>query len=227
MMRSNRMAIFLAALMLAASVGAILARPGKKLSEERPAISLDAMVPRQFGDWHEAPSGLVQVVNPQTKEVLDKLYSQVLARVYVNSAGYRVMLSIAYGSDQRGSLQAHKPDVCYPAQGFVVEKSESALLATATGDVRVQRMLATLGARQEPVTYWFTFGDTVVQGTTQKKIVELMFGLTGRIPDGLLFRVSSIDPDPVRAFQLQDQFSYQLLQSLPPADRKRLSGLDS
>jgi hypothetical protein len=49
--------------------------------------------------------------------------------------------------------------------------------------------------------------------------------LTGRIPDGLLFRVSSIDPDPARAWRKQDEFVGQLLAALPPAERWCLSGL--
>jgi EpsI family protein len=89
----------------------------------------------------------------------------------------------------------------------------------------VRRLFSTLGARQEPVTYWFTVGDQAVMGTTQKKLVELQFGLTGRVPDGLLFRVSSIDGDQARGNQMQDLFVNQLLQAVPVADRKRLSGL--
>ncbi len=75
------------------------------------------------------------------------------------------------------------------------------------------------------MTYWFTVGDKAVQGTTQKKLVELRFGLTGRIPDGMLFRVSSIDADQAHANQMQDQFVNQLLQAVSAAGRKRLSGL--
>jgi EpsI family protein len=168
----------------------------------------------------------VQVVNPQTQELLDKLYSQILTRTYVNAGGYRVMLSLAYGNDQRGSLQAHKPEVCYPAQGFQVSNVETANLKTGFGTIPVRRLFGTLGARQEPVTYWFTVGDKAVMGTTQKKLVELRFGLTGRIPDGMLFRVSSIDADQGKAYQAQEQFVNQLLQAVAPADRKRLSGLD-
>lgn len=56
-------------------------------------------------------------------------------------------------------------------------------------------------------------------------MVDLRYGLTGRIPDGMLFRVSSIDADEARAYQAQEQFVNQLLQSLSPAERKRLSGL--
>ena len=61
------------------------------------------------------------MVNPQTQELLDKLYSEVLTRVYVNASGYRIMRSLAYGFDQRGAMQAHMPEVCYPAQGFILK----------------------------------------------------------------------------------------------------------
>ena len=56
-----------------------------------------------------------------------------------------------------------------------------------------------------------------------------MSGLSaaGRIPDGMLFRVSSIDGDQARAYRYQDQFVVQLLQSVSPTERERLSGLGS
>jgi len=221
----ERNALFIAALMFLASLGAILARPSVKLAGERPAISLESMIPKQFGDWREEPQRTLQVINPQTQELLDKVYSQVLTRVYVNAEGYRLMLSLAYGSDQRGSLQAHKPEVCYPAQGFTLHSNSPMELSTAFGAIPARRLFTALGARQEPVTYWFTVGDTAVVGKTQKRLVELRYGLTGRIPDGLLFRISSIDPDQPRAFRYQDQFINQLLGTVSPADRKRLSGL--
>jgi EpsI family protein len=218
-------ALLIAVLMIVAAVGAIVAQPGTKAADARPAISLESMVPRQFGDWREAPQMQLQVVNPQTQEMLDRLYSEILTRVYVNASGYRLMLSLAYGSDQRGSMQAHMPEVCYPAQGFALKKNEPGKLATAYGEIPVRRLFATIGTRQEPLTYWFTVGDKAVQGRAQKRIVELTFGLTGRIPDGMLFRVSSIDADQARAYQLQAQFIDQLLQAASPAARKRLSGL--
>ncbi|MFY9328513.1 MAG: exosortase C-terminal domain/associated protein EpsI [Georgfuchsia sp.] len=93
-------------------------RPSTKIAEVSPAISLENMIPKAFGDWREEPQKNVQVVNPQTQALLNKLYSQIVSRVYVNPEGYRIMLSVAYGSDQRGSLQAHKPEVCYRA--FVI-----------------------------------------------------------------------------------------------------------
>lgn len=221
----SRTSLLIAALMCAASVGAILAKPTRKVAEERPSVTLEAMIPRQFGEWREEPQRVAQVVNPQTQELLDKLYSEVLSRIYVNGSGYRVMMSVAYGSDQRGGLQAHKPEVCYPAQGFVVHSNEGGRIATSKGEIPVRRLFTTLGPRQEPLTYWFTVGDKVVQNKTQKRIVDLAFGLTGRIPDGLLFRVSSIDPDKERAYRVQERFVGELLDSSSAETLKRLSGL--
>lgn len=210
--------------MVIASIGAILAKPAARLADER-AISLEQIVPKAFGDWREEPQRYVHVVNPQTQEILDRIYSQVLERVYVNEAGYRIMLSLAYGSDQRGSLQAHKPEVCYPAQGFSLHKNDAASLQTPFGEIPVRRLYTSMGARQEPVTYWFTVGDRAIQGKLQKRLIEIKLGLTGRIPDGLLFRISSIDGDQARAYRYQDQFIVQLLQTVSPEDRQRLSGL--
>lgn len=211
--------------MCTASVGAILVKPGTKAADRGPAIDLETMVPRRFGGWREESRPVAQVINPQTRELLDKLYSQILSRTYVNAEGYRIMLSIAYGNDQRGDLQAHKPEVCYPAQGFTLQSMTAALLATEFGSIPATRLFTTMGQRKEPVTYWFTVGDSAVQSAIQKRIVEFRYGLTGQIPDGMLFRVSSIDGDQARAFQFQDQFVTELLGAVAPADRIRLSGL--
>lgn len=221
----SRTSLLIAALMCAASVGAIFAKPTRKVAEERPSVTLEAMIPRQFGEWREEPQRVAQVVNPQTQELLDKLYSEVLSRIYVNGSGYRVMVSVAYGSDQRGGLQAHKPEACYPAQGFIVHSNEAGRIATSKGEIPVRRLFTTLGPRQEPLTYWFTVGDKVVQNKTHKRIVDLAFGLTGRIPDGLLFRVSSIDADRERAYRVQEKFVGELLDASPAETLKRLSGL--
>lgn len=224
MMRSNRMAFLIAALMFAASIGAIVARPGMQAARLGPAFSLEAMIPKRFGDWREESQRMVQVVNPQAQKMLDETYSQVLTRTYVNADGYRIMLSLAYGSDQRGSMRAHEPESCYPGAGFTLHRREESQLATPFGKIPVRRLFTSKGSRVEPLTYWVRVGDKAVPGW-QWKLVELSYTLTGRIPDGLIFRVSSIDPNQARANQLQDQFINRLLKTVSPAERKRLSGL--
>ncbi len=224
-MKLNYTALTLAVLMCGASVAGIATRPSAKAADKGNVISLDTMVPKGFGDWTELRDQGVQVVNPQTKELLDKLYSQILTRSYVNKQGYRIMLSLAYGDDQRGGLQAHRPEVCYPAQGFALGKVEDGALPTAFGNIEVRRLSTTLGARNEPVTYWLTVGDQVIKSKFDQRIAQIRLGLTGQIPDGLLFRISSIDNDAARGFEMQQKFAADMMAAVPAATRKQLSGL--
>jgi EpsI family protein len=224
-MSTLRIAVALAALMCSASVIATFGQQAAPAQRRAPSIQLEQAVPQQFGPWRIDPSQAAMVVNPQTQQLLDKLYGEVLTRTYVNPQGYRIMLSLAYGSDQRGALQAHKPEVCYVAQGFSLLHTDSADINTSYGPILGRRMSTQLGSRLEPVTYWFTMGDQTVRSRFERRMVEVRAGLTGQIPDGLLFRVSSIDAAPARAFVEHDRFVNDMLAAVTPADRIRLSGL--
>ena len=226
-MKMNRIAMTVAVLMCTVSVAGIVVRPSAKASEKGTGIVLESVVPKGFGEWVELPEQNAQVVNPQTKELLDKLYSQLLTRTYVDKQGYRIMLSMAYGDDQRGGLQAHRPEVCYPAQGFKLGKVEDGVLATSYGNIEVRRLSTTFGARNEPITYWLTVGDQIIRTAFEKRVAQIRLGLTGQIPDGLLFRISSIDADTAHAFAMQQKFVADMMASVPPTARKQLSGLSA
>jgi EpsI family protein len=223
--RMLRVAAIACAAMISASVGALALRPTANRSQAS-SFQLSYVVPEQFGRWRAVP-GAVEVVNPQTQQMLDKLYSQMLARTYVNERGERIMLSVAYGNDQRGDLQAHMPEVCYPAQGFaLVGAKQRTNVATPAGPLPVQRLHARLGQRSEPISYWFTFGSQALttDAPWAKRMIELRFGLSGAVPDGILVRVSSIEGDAAAAFVLHDAFIRELVEALAPADRSKLVG---
>jgi len=219
-------ALVLGLAMGAASIAPVMLRDGDFAGARLAPMDLERVVPREFGLWHEMAAA-VQVVNPQSKELIDKLYSQVLTRSYVNSSGQVVMLTIAYGNDQRGNLEVHKPEVCYPAQGFTVYQNVTGSLATSSGSISVRRLETSMGPRREPVTYWSTLDGGVIENRIQKRLSELKSTLAGRVPDGLLVRVSSIDPDTAHAWQVHQAFVDALLQSLPDADRARMAGLST
>jgi EpsI family protein len=210
--------------MVLAAIASVVLRPSEKAAQ--PPIVLERAVPKSFADWHEVQNPAIQVINPQTQELLDKLYSQVLTRTYSNAAGYRIMLSMAYGDDQRGGLQAHRPEVCYPAQGFTLRDVNDGKVATAYGKIDVRRLLTTLGPRNEPVTYWLTVGDRIVAGTLDMRLAQIRREITGQIPDGVLFRVSSIDDNSARAFSTQELFAADMIAAVSPDVRRRLSGLE-
>jgi EpsI family protein len=188
---------------------------------------LRANIPLLFGSWQHVPTA-PQVVNPQTQQILDALYSEVVARTYAQTQTegqrYHVMMSVAYGNDQRGGLEAHRPEVCYPAQGFVLQDQRDDVLATRHGAVQVRRLRTSIGTRQEPITYWFAMAQTQNASAFDRRMTRLRATLTGSIPDGILMRVSSIDADPQRAWRMQDAFIMSLLDALPAATRARLLG---
>jgi EpsI family protein len=224
-MDQTKRAALVAGGMLFTAGAAALLKPDPKNLESTSTFDLQAIVPKQFGVWTHEPNASVAMVDPQAKQLLDKIYSQILTRTYKNDAGYRVMLSIAYGSDQRGALQAHKPEICYPAQGFSMQSGIDTSVETPLGILPVRQLRMVLGARKEPVTYWFTVGEQAVVTAFDRRLATLKSIMTGRIPDGLLFRVSSIDADSTLAFKKQNEFVLQLLSALSPTARMRLSGL--
>lgn len=219
-----RTALITAALMFAASAAAVALRPTHKLADAGPKVDLEAMIPKQFGDWRIDNSIAPVLPSPDQQAALDKIYNQVLARTYINNRGQRVMLSIAYGGDQSDSMQVHKPEVCYAAQGFQVKNSSVGQLATDYGELPVKRLVATLSNRVEPITYWITVGDEVINVGFKQKVAQLKYGLTGNVPDGMLVRASSLDRNENSAYELQQAFLSEMITALPKEARLRIAG---
>lgn len=201
------------------------ARPTIKVSDLHPGFKLEQVFPERFGDWVVDPNVPVVVPPPDQQALLNKIYNQTLARTFVNRRGERVMLSVAYGGDQSDGLTVHIPDICYPGQGFKVTETQDARLSVAPGFViPVRHLLTTLGPRVEPVTYWVLMGDEATTSNTQRRLVSLRFGLKRLIPEGMLVRVSSINPDMQAALAVHARFVNDLVASVPPADRERIVG---
>ena len=217
--------LVIALCMFAAAGMALALKPTQKVADAGPKVDLEVLIPKQFGDWKIDTTIVPLLADPEVQAKLDKIYNQTLTRTYVNSRGEHIMLSIAYGGDQSDSMAVHKPEVCYPAQGFQILKSPTIeTFATDEGSIPVKRLVATQGQRIEPITYWTTVGGTVAVKGMKWKLQQIKYGLTGKIPDGLLFRVSSIQADDAKAYQTQDAFARDLLKAMTPSGRKRIIG---
>lgn len=210
--------------MFAAAGMALALKPTAMVSAQGPKIDLETLIPKQFGEWKIDETIAPLIANPEQEALINRIYDQTLSRTYINARGERIMLSIAYGGDQSDAMQVHKPEACYPAQGFQILKNANDIFSTGDSNIPVRRLVATLGPRVEPITYWTTIGDTVAVDGFKWKLQQLKFGLTGKIPDGLLFRVSSIQADDTAAYAAQDDFTRELLRELSPDARKRIIG---
>ncbi len=212
-------------LMLAAAGMAIAMRPTQKIADNGPRIDLENSIPAQFFDWTIDPRVVPIAVDPEVQQKLDAIYDQTLSRTYINSNGQQIMLSIAYGGDQSGDKsQVHRPEFCYASQGFQLKNKFESQIEMDRGVLPVRRLEAVQGGRNEPITYWITVGDQATLPGIGRKLIQMRYGITGRVPDGMLVRVSSLDPDSTRAYRLQDQFVREMLAVLGEHDRVRVAG---
>ncbi len=86
------------------------------------------------------------------------------------------------------------------------------------------RLVAKQDNRNEPITYWIKIGNSLTRGWFEEKWATFRYELTGQIPDGLLFRVSTISNDEQASYQIQQTFLTGLLKSMRSGDRQWLVG---
>ena len=215
----------LALVMVGASVAAVVITPRTYLSDQHAREKLADIVPKSFGAWEIDKSIVPVPPSPDLQEVLDATYDETVALTYRDREGQRVMLSLAYGRNQHKGMNTHRPEVCYPAQGFrVVQGSTPGQVQFDQRAIPVTRIVAALGARNEPITYWLLVGDQITQFGYAQRATTMRYGLHGIIPDGVLVRVSSIGGDNVAGFAVQERFIADLLDAMTPPRRAQLIG---
>ncbi len=206
--------------MLAASAAGSLFKPRDLVADQLPAIDLAGNIPSIFGDWRQMLSGAQAIVNPQAEAALRDIYSQLLSRTYLHvRKQHAVMLAIAYGRNQSDTLAVHLPDICYPSQGFEVRQNRRGQLDVGSHRIPVRQLVTEAPRRQEPLTYWTTVGDEAADGGLRRKLVQMRYGLRGLVPDGLIFRVSSVGSEPEAEFRIQQEFVLDLVAAIPDSLR--------
>lgn len=198
--------------MVVAAVLAMAMKPVKSVNAKQ--IKIVDLLPNQFGDWKKVETLSSAIVNPEVKSQLDEIYSETVSQVYQNARGDLIMVAIAYGDTQSRQMQVHRPEVCYAAQGFQIVEKEKQVIQTNIVELPVMHLVAKQGNRVEPITYWIRIGDKIVRGNVEQGLARLSYGLKGKIPDGLLFRVSTISNDTKSAFLLEEAFIIKLLPAL-------------
>lgn len=224
-MKDTLRAALAAGAMCAAALLAVAMEPRTYLADVAGRERLAEIVPKSFGGWSLDTSILPLPPSPDLQRLLDETYDETLARTYRHADGRRVMLSLAYGRNQHKGMNTHRPEICYPAQGFrILRGTEPGTVMSAGQKVPVQRLVTAMGARNEPITYWLMVGERITEFGYAQRWATIQYGIRGKVPDGVLVRVSSIDNDNASAFLLHERFIQDLLQSLSPAHRARLLG---
>ena len=214
-----------AALMVGGLAASEALKPRVHLADLKPKLVLKDLVPNNFGDWRELPSVKPIVPDPTVQAMLDSLYSQTLARAYINSKGQIIMLSIAYGSDQNSeATAAHRPEFCYQGSGMTMSTLGTRMISVGSHHVEARQLMGVKDNYTEHIAYWVTLDERTTLPGVGRKLAQLRYGLRGEIADGMLVRVSSPGPDPVEAAQLQDRFVRDLFEQVPRSFQPRIFG---
>lgn len=227
-------AILLAAALMVGGLGvAQWLTPHKMWADTLPALDLPAVIPAEFGPWRLDPNVTPVLADPTVEATMHSVYSQSLSRTYVRADGARVMLSIAYGKNQNSaSTAAHRPEFCYTAQGFVVRRTRVESIGVDGRELNAVQLMATVGPRFEPITYWVTLGDRASIPGFARKLDQIKYGLQGWIMDGMLMRVSSLIPSAEQseqnaAYLLHTAFLNDMAKAIPESQRARFFGSNS
>lgn len=154
--------------------------------EHPPAPPSLAGVPARLGDWLFAGD------DPIAPDVADQLGAdRLLSRVYrSDKTGAVAYLLVAWFQTQRGGArQPHSPRVCLPAAGWTPLSTGEMNLPTASGPIRVNRYIASNGARHAAAIYWYETPRRVIANEWAAKFWVVADGVRDRRTDTALVRV--------------------------------------
>lgn len=192
-----------------------------------PKDVMEKMIPNRIGGWEYATaSGLVL---PPPDSLSDRIYDSIVTRVYTNQAGQTLMMLIAYNNRQDGVLQIHRPEVCYPAGGFVLSETKAVDVDIGgNAPLPSQAFVARGIDRDEVILYWTRVGESFPRRWIEQRLAVARANLDKVIPDGLLVRVSTLGSDMPLDLPILERFLADLAQtSGRPLRRLLFGGLQS
>jgi EpsI family protein len=189
-------------------------------------VQLEQSLPARFGVWQQVanPVAQVSVSTNATDPNMNQPYDQLVMRGYRNDVGQTIFLAVAWGESQRQEIKIHRPELCYPAQGYRVSSlTDTRFEGVGKSDAPVtgKRMTVHYGGTTDAVVYWIRIGSVFSDSAWETRGHIVREGLKGRIPDGILVRASMrTDGKPEsldRAFRQLEGFAVDLARAAPDA----------
>ena len=220
--RPSRRDVLAGSMLLAVTAASLLLKP-RRMFERISQDELSAAIPKRVGAYSFATSS--GLILPPRDELSEKLYDQVLTRVYVAPGKLPIMALFAYGSVQNLSLELHRPDECYPQQGFKITNAD--LLPLSFGRLRIPASVLSASRPDgyvEQVVFWSRIGHQFPIDRTAQSLLVARENFAGRMPDGLLVRLSVPTDDRAAAVAATEEFLNELNRTLPPLGRRIVFG---
>ncbi len=211
-------------------LGVVLGGASAIAFARRPAIAnpkvsekqFEAWVPKRFGAWDTvSESG---VVLPPPDALSDRLYDNLVTRVFVAPDLPPVMLLLAYNNAQDGVLQVHRPEFCYPVGGFQLSPTRDIVIEAGGRSVPANFFTASAPNRLEQVAYFTRLGSAYPRRWSEQRLAVMRANLAGDIPDGMMMRVSALGLDPREAQGLLTGFAREFIENSNPKMQRLLLG---
>ncbi len=185
---------------------------------------LEDAIPERIGPWQVTPSNAFILPEAREGSLAATLYDQQLSRLYTGEGVIPVMLVIAYGSTQSDLLQLHRPEVCYRAVGFSIDRFDRVEVPVGGGVVPMRALTARANERTEPILYWTRLGDLLPTSNNEQRIMKLRTEMAGYIADGVLVRLSTVAEPTPDVFAALEAFARALLTSMSGVALEALVG---
>ena len=218
----SRRELMIGAVLAGAAGTSFLLRPDSRMPPIENEL-FESWVPENVGNWQQvAASG---VVLPPPDVLRDRIYDNLVTRIYISPDSQPMMVLLAYNNVQDGVLQVHRPEVCYPVGGFNLSEPRAVKLDALDRSVPATMFTATGPSRTEQVLYFTRLGSAFPRSWVEQRLAVIDANVVGRVPDGILFRVSTISKDVDRSIESMSRFTKGFLAgSDPPLRRLLLTG---
>lgn len=212
---------FALGLLFAGAAGVAYARQPREHIDYLGKQKLENIVPKTIGRWQfVTTSGLVI---PPEDQLSQMIYSQLLTRVYSDGQSPPIMLLVAQSAKQDGVVQIHRPEVCYPAGGYQLSPVvDHKVPLGGTAQLSTNQLTATSEDAVEQILYWTRIGDRLPQSWAEQRMAVARDNIAGKIPDAVLARVSTINPDKRAATAYMEGFIQALIGSVSESARRVL-----
>lgn len=200
----DRRSLLIGATLIGGAALAIYREPAK-VGVAMPDKVFRDLIPRQVANWQSRKSD--ELVVPQEDDFTAKLYENLETFVYEGANVPTMMLLLAYNSVQQNDVQAHRPEVCYPAGGYPIIFSEELAIKYKGKMISGRYLIAKRDSSSfEHIIYWIRIGDAFPASWARQRLDMALINASGIIPDGALFRVSTINQSSMKNINLVQDF---------------------
>jgi EpsI family protein len=214
-----RRSLLIGAALIGTGVAAFAATP-RRVEQDFSSEDLSQLFPAGIGPWVGASAGLdvvPDVDNPKQEQIFSRIYSAYGMRP--------MMLVVSYHGPETSDIKAHPPEICYAASGFAIDDLQP--VDIDLGPARVipgQAFTGRRGARVEQVLYVTRVGRYFPRGLVQERQAVLKEALAGVRADGVVFRVSVINPSLKASLPRLEAFARVFLEGSGRAGREAILG---